>query len=250
MTDSAYRHGTGFLYRLDVRVKLLLLISLVACLFSSTTLLRPITITVLWFLLALTVDGGVRVLWRVIKMFRWLLLFTLIMHLFFTPGQTILGLRWLSYDGLMRGVLINSQLLLAVVYSLLLSWTTEPDVLARGFESLLAPLRILKVPVREITGLFVLVLHFFPLIKAEIATEQEGFSQKRMKGLNSLKLWASRFEPILCRLFDRADCLVHDIATGKEQIEQHEVSTKKKFDCQAMLSLFFGLTAIWMLWQV
>jgi energy-coupling factor transport system permease protein len=250
MTDSAYRQGSGFLYLLDVRVKLLLLIFLIACLFSSSTLLRPMVITALWLLLALSVKGGVRDLWRVIKMFRWLLLFTLIMHLFFTPGQTLLGLSWLSYDGLLRGALINSQLLLAVVYSLLLSWTTEPDVLARGFESLLAPLKILKIPIREITGLFVLVLHFFPMIKAEIATEQEGMSHKRMNGLNSIKLWASRFEPILCRLFDRADSLAYDIANGNEPIGDSEVSTRKGFDGQSMRSLFIGLVAIGMLWQV
>jgi len=250
MTDSAYRQGTGLLYRLDVRVKLLLLVFLIACLFSSPTLLRPMAIAILWLSLALTVDDGVRDLWRVIKMFRWLLLFTLIMHLFFTPGQTLLGVSWLSYDGLMRGALINSQLLLAVVFSLLLSWTTEPDVLARGFESLLAPLKILKIPVREITGLFVLVLHFFPLIKAEIATEHEGFSQKRTSGLNSIKLWVSRFEPLLGRLFDRADSLAYDIASGKEHVGSPDLFIEKPIDFRSVLFLLVGLIVIMMFWQV
>lgn len=250
MTDSAYRHGSSFLYWLDVRVKLLLLIPLVASILSSSTLIRPVISAVLLLLLTSTVDGGGRELWRVIKMLRWFLMFTLVLHLAFTPGRTLFGLAWLSYDGLIRGILIDLQLMLAVGYSLLLSWTTEPPLLARGFEFLLAPLKIFKVPVRETSGLLLLVLHFFPLIKIEINKEREKFGQQPMKGLGTLKLWAARFEPVLIRLFDRADRLALDIASGKEQVGQNDNLSFHKVSLLSVCSLCVGLAGICLLWQV
>lgn len=249
MTEGVFRPGSGFLYRINPAVKLVMLLVLAACLFSSVDLLRPLVIALVWGALVLSVDAGVRDLWRVMRMLRWLLLFTLILHLFFTPGRTLMGVAWLSYDGLLRGLVINSQLLLAVLFSLLLSWTTPPAAMARGLEVVLAPLKLFRVPVRETTGLLLLVLHFFPLIKEEIDGEKVQMSGQQFKGLSMIKAWAARFEPILIRLFDRADQLALDIVTGNQQLSSEGDAVQKinRFD---VISLIVGVAVLLMLWQV
>lgn len=229
MTDGVFRPGNGFLYRLDPRIKLVLLVALIVCLFSADTLLRPLLICAVWLLLAASAGRGLADLWKIGRMLRWLLLFTLILHLFFTPGKTLFGLVWLSYDGLMRGLLIDIQLLMAVAFSLLMSWTTPPEALTRGLESLLAPLKLVRVPVREVTALLLLVLHFIPLIKGVVAEEKVALNGTSMKGLSALRLWALRLEPILIRLFDRADQLALDIASGRQQVDSADETVLKKW---------------------
>lgn len=249
MTEGVFRPGTGFLYCLSPSLKLVFLLVLTVSLFSAPDLRRPLAIALLWSVLAPTAEGGFRDLWRVIRLLRWLLLFTMVLHLFFTPGRTLFGIAWLSYDGLMRGLLIDSQLILAVLFSLLLSWTTTPEALARGLEFLLAPLAYVRVPVRETTGLLLLVLYFFPLIREEIDGQRVHLSGARFKGVAMLKAWVARFEPLLVRLFDRADELALEIVSGKRNLSSENDSIHL-FSRADMIGLGFGVATLLLIWQV
>ncbi len=64
MTDGVFRPGNGFLYRLDPRIKLVLLVALIVCLFSADTLLRPLLICAVWLLLAASAGRGLADLWK------------------------------------------------------------------------------------------------------------------------------------------------------------------------------------------
>jgi len=250
MTEGAFRPGNSFLHRVDPRVKLLLLLGLIACLFSATNPQRIFLISCLWFVAAGATIQGVRDVWRIIKLLRWLLLFTLIVHLFFTPGRTLLGTSWISYDGLMRGLMINCQLVLAVLFSLLLAWTTRPEAMASGLTTLLAPLQRLKVPVKESGGMLLLVLHFFPLIQSEVAILK---SERKDNGdgiLSGFRGWVSNIEPLLRRLFDRADQLAQDIVSGTETLENVETQATTVFDRSALIMSVAGGLLIFLLLQV
>lgn len=250
MTEGAYRPGNSFLHRVDPRVKLLLLLGLIACLFSASNPQRLLLIACLWFAAAGATKQGLHDVWRIIKMLRWLLFFTLLVHLFFTPGRTLFGTRWLSYDGLLRGLLINSQLLMAVLFSLLLAWTTRPEALASGLTTLLAPLQWLKVPVKEAGGMLLLVLHFFPLIQDEVAilkSERGGNGGGLISGFNG---WFHNIEPLLNRLFDRADQLAKDIVFGTETLAGTENQRDSGFDRSALLMSICGVLIVFLLYQV
>lgn len=246
MTTGAYRPGNSFLHRVDPRVKLVLMLGVIACLFSSPGPQRLIIISALWFVAAGTTTRGLKDIWWIVKILRWLLLFTFVVHLFFTPGRTLFGTRWLSYDGLIRGLMIDSQLLLAVLFSLLLAWTTRPETLAAGMTTLLAPLQRIKVPVKEAAGMLLMVLHFFPLIQTEVA----GIKAERKKGngvVAGFKGWLHHLEPLLHRLFDQADQLAHDIVAGRDPSTTRETLI---FDRTAMVAAIGGSILIILLWQV
>lgn len=250
MTSGSYRPGSSFIHRVDPRVKLVLLVSLVACLFASSHQLRLVLIACLWLVAAFITKGGLRDLWRVFKMMRWLILFTLLLHVFFTPGKTFFGSSWLSYDGLIRGLIINSQLILAILFSFLLSWTTRPVALSQGLTSLLAPLQVFKVPVRETSELLLLVLHVFPFIEEELAKEKIIHEQRQAKGFKALKNWVSSFEPLLVRLFNRADQLAIEIASGDSTVGCLDNEADLIFDFHAFVVLISGIVVIYLLWQV
>ena len=250
MIEGAYRPGNTFLHRVDPRVKLLLILGLITCLFSASNPLRLALISCLWFLAAGATIHGVKDVLRVFKMLRWLLLFTLILHLFFSPGRTLFGTSWLSYDGLLLGVMINVQLLLAVLFSLLLAWTTRPEALAFGLTTLLAPLQRVKVPVREAGGMLLLVLHFFPLIQGEVAILKSERLGEKVGILSGFKGWILGLEPLLLRLFDRADQLANDIVSGETSLEEVNSSEDTTFDRGAFLASVAGILIVFLLWQI
>ena len=250
MTEGVYRPGNSFLHRADPRVKLLLLLGLVVCLFSASNPQRLLLISCLWFVAAGASSKGLHDVWRIVKLLRWLLLFTLIVHLFFTPGHTLFGTRWISYDGLLRGLMINMQLVLAVLFSLLLAWTTRPEAVASGLTNLLGPLQKLRVPVKEAGGMLLLVLHFFPLIQGEVAILKSEHKPKGSGVMSGFRGWLDNLEPLLSRLFDRADQLAQDIVSGTESFEGTSSPDNLDFDRTSLLLSVFGVLTVLALWQV
>ncbi len=245
---GAYRSGDSFLHRVDPRVKLIILIGLVACLFSAASWQRPVLILLLWLALAGTTTNGIGDLWRIVKMLRWLLFFTMVVHLLFTPGRTMLGTSWLSYDGLLRGAMINIQLLLAVLFSLLLAWTTRPEALATGLTAMLQPLQRFKLPVHEAGGMLLLVLHFFPHIQHEVQVLKLSRKEHANGLVAGLKSWVGCVEPLLTRMFDHADILACKIVSGAESVDS--VTDVRSFDRSALVAVTSGSVLVLLLWQV
>lgn len=245
---SAYREGGSYLHQLDPRLKLLLLCVLMACLFSATAGWRICLIFALWLVAGRCCAGGWQGGLKVAGMLRWLLLFSLLLHLFFTPGRTLFGTSWLSYDGLLRGLMVDSQLLLAVLFSMLLAWTTKPERLTWGLTSLLSPLQRFKLPVREAGGLLLLVLQFFPLIREEVAALQSE-TKLPQRGIAGVKAKAAMIVPLLMRLVDRADKLAVDIAAGNETESIQPVAADRcltRFDWVFFSSGIIALVLLWM----
>ena len=249
-SPGVYREGASFLHRFDPRLKLVLLLGLVACLFSASSPLRLLLVFVLWFAAASGCQGGLRDSLKVLKLMRWLLLFALLLHLFLTPGRTLFGSRWLSYDGLLRGLMIDGQLLLAIFLSLLLAWTTRPELLAWAFARLLSPLQVLRVPVQEAVSLLLLVLHFFPLIQAEVVglKSQRGVADDSL--LARLRGVAGMVGPLLFRLLEHADRLAVDIAQGKDVFGAEKCSCKKRVSLGDLWLFVAGLLILLLLWMV
>lgn len=221
-----YQEGDSLLHRLDPRFKLVLLLLLIVSLFATPGSYRLLLLLVIGVsgLLSCRISCA-QVLKKLLSL-RWLLLFSLLLHLFFTPGRTLLGTSWLSYDGLLRGLTVDLQLMLSLVFSYLLALTTPPAALAWGLTRLLFPLGRFGVPVRESGGLLLLVLHFIPLVREEAILLQQ---KKHIFGfLGRVRSAAGLIGPLVLRLVDRADSLAHEIVTdglplGAEAIDQDRV---------------------------
>ena len=250
-TQVLYRAGDSCLHRLDARIKLVLGGALVVCLFSSFNPQRLGLIAALWCLCAVLSRQPLLHLWRVLRLLKWLLLFSLLLHLFFTPGRTLFGLRWLSLDGLINGLCVDVQIVLAVLISLLISTTTKSECLASGLASVLSPLRILKVPVKEIGAMFTLVLHFFPLIKTEVLALKSVKGNAGQPLLIRLKNWAGQLELILLKLLEQGDRLAHGIV--EESMRGGDVEreyTPPPFGGLSLFILLAGLGVVFLIWQI
>ncbi len=249
-TLGAYLPGDSLLHRFDPRLKLVLLLGTIACLFSASGGWRLLPIFLLWLGSSLFCGRGVRDSFRLIYLLRWLLLFSLLLHLFFTPGRTLFGTGWLSYDGLLRGLLVTTQILLAILWSQLLAWSTRPKELAWGLTRLLAPLQRFKVPVRETGDLLVLVLHFFPMIQQELKQLQQAQVVRQKGLLKRLQALAELIGPLLLRLLDKADLLAQNIVAGRESFNDMVVARETTYSRSDLLLFFAGLGLLCLFWMI
>ncbi len=247
---GAYRQGDSLLHRLDPRLKLLLLLALVVCLFSATSPVRMLGLFLLWLIAAGSCSAALASGMKVFRLMRWLLLFTLLLHLCFTPGRTLFGTSWLSYDGLLRGLMVDSQVLLAVLFSLLLSWTTRPTELAWGLARLLSPLDRFKLPVQEMGGLLLLVLHFFPVIQEELSELQRESPLPGVGWMQKIRHLVALLEPLVLRLLERADQLAQQIVAGNNPLEITASSTAGKVTRTDLLLGIVGIIILALLWML
>lgn len=250
MTQGLYRDADSLLHRLDARVKLILVGALVICLFSSFSPVRLGFIAGVWLILAILARQAFSDAWRILKMLKWLLLFSLLLHLLFTPGRTLFGTGWLSLDGLVNGICVDLQILLAVLLSLLISSTTSPQALAGALAAMLSPLQLFKIPVKEVGAMLVLVLHFFPLIKSEIVALRLQNRQAGHGVLTRLRNWSEQLEMVLLRLLDQGDALAHAIVDGNSDLFTGPVSDHRTMGMLSLLVLLAGLSGIFLLWRV
>jgi len=244
-----FHPGDSWLHRFDARGKLLLLPLLIMVTFrvAGFSLLLP---ALLGIVLAEISGFGIAALLRGLRPLRWLLVTTVLLHLFMTPGRTLGPFSWLSYDGLLLGLQNASQLLLAMLFACLLSLTTSPDELASALVSLLQPLRRVGVPVARLAALLSLTLHFVPLLRDEgLAAWRRSGAQlsalKRGPLLERGRVAAGLIEPLMLRLADRADQMARRMAAGEVLAEidilpAMKTTLRLQVLCGCLLLFFWG----------
>lgn len=215
--NGLYHSGKSLLYILDPRVKVLSCLVLVVLTFAATdwTRLFPLVGTVVLAVWLLSPQAGS--IWSVCRRLRWLLFFTLLMHLLLSPGRTLWGIGWLSLDGLMMGCFVCAQMLMAVVVSALLAITTSTEALAGAFGWFVQPLRWLGCKTEEWQKILLLSMDFIPVVQQEMhacspfATGIQVEPKSRSFAVR-WSTWRQRLHDFLLRLVDRGDTIAHRIA--------------------------------------
>jgi energy-coupling factor transport system permease protein len=225
LTLGRYLPRHSIFHGLDPRLKLLGVPVLIVAVFSGQSAARLAALAGFAIFLPLLTRIEWRIWWRGIVLFRWFFIFTLLLHLFFSPGRTLFGVVWLSHDGLLRGMHVCVQLSLATLFASLLTLTTSPRDLAGAIASLAEPLRRLGLPVRKVLLFLLLVLQFIPILREEAAfllkkqREEEKSSHKWTARLHAA---AGFCATLLLSMAERADHLAREIAAGEGGIDETE----------------------------
>ena len=143
-----------------------------------------------------------------------LLMFTGLINLFFTTGESPLVEWWIIKiypEGILTAIFMMVRLVCLVAgSSLLLSYTTSPLALTDAIESLFGPLRKVGVPVHEFAMMMTIALRFIPTLieetdkiisaqKARGADFEDGGLLKKAKALIPVLI------PLFVSAFRRAD---------------------------------------------
>lgn len=258
VTIGQYYPAESVLHKLDPRVKLVFTIGYVISLFLVDDWIGY-GIAALALALAVMISKvPFSYIVRGLKPIIWLILFTTLMNLFWTPGKAVWqwGLVKITQEGLLKSVYMAIRLFLLIIGSSLMTLTTTPNQLTDGLEKLMKPLAKVKVPVHDIALMMSIALRFIPILTEEsdkIRKAQMARGAEFEKG-NILKR-ANQLLSLLVPLFVSASRRAMELAMAMESRCYHggEGRTKmkplhyKKMDYAAyMIGVFYLGIIIWL----
>jgi len=240
-----YQQAETILHRLDPRVKVLSCLVLVVLSFGAAGWMQLLSIITIVALAVWSIKPVSQQVLRLFWLLRWFLLFTFLLHLLLSPGRTLWGLSWLSFDGLLSGAFVCLQMLLAVAASALLGITTTTASLSQAFGWFVRPLRWLGCRTDEWQKILLLSLDFIPVVHAEIRAsgQAESGSSDRLAAATSqgrFAAWGKRLHDLIFRLVDRGDEIAHKLTLNGDAVLNQNILPA--FLPMALLDQLFSMT--------
>lgn len=220
ITLGQYFPGNSVVHRLDPRTKLLAVVLYIVALFLAGGF---VTYAIMFAVLAgsVAVSGvPVKSIVRGMKPVLFIVVFTALLNIFYTPGSTVLARFWIftvTLEGIYRAFFMVARIMMLISGTFLLTYTTSPILLTDGLESLLNPLKKLRVPVHELAMMMSIALRFIPTL---IEETDKIMSAQRARGADfesgGLIQRAKALLPLLVPLFISAFRRADELATAME----------------------------------
>ena len=220
ITLGQYFPGNSFVHRLDPRTKLLVLVAYIVTLFLATSWISyGLCLVFLVSCIAISTIP-VKSIVHGMKPLMFILIFTGILNVFFTAGETVLldlGFLTITLEGLTRAFFMMVRILMLVTGTFLLTYTTSPISLTDGLESLMGPMKVIHVPVHELSMMMCIALRFIPTLieetdKIMAAQKARGADFESGSLLDRVQALVPILVPLFISAFRRAD----ELATAME----------------------------------
>ena len=84
-------------------------------------------------------------------------------------GDVLVSLHGIKIykEGLYTAIIVTTRIILLILGSSIMTFTTTPNELTNGFESVLRPLKLIKVPVHDIAMMMSIALRYIPILVEE-----------------------------------------------------------------------------------
>ncbi|MBR4016327.1 MAG: energy-coupling factor transporter transmembrane protein EcfT [Oscillospiraceae bacterium] len=220
ITLGQYFPGNSVIHRLDPRTKLVALIVYIVILFTAGNWISYGCVFLFLSTCIAVSRIPVKAFVRGMKPLVLILIFTGILNLFFTTGETVLVAFWritITLEGVERAIFMMSRILMLISATFLLTYTTSPVSLTDGMESLLNPLKKIRLPVHELSMMMCIALRFIPTLIEETdkiisAQKARGADFETGKLMQRVKALVPVLVPLFIGAFRRAD----ELATAME----------------------------------
>ncbi len=220
ITLGQFFPGNTIVHRLDPRTKILAVVLYIVALFSADSVLTYAIVMVALTVSILVSKVPFRSLTKGLKPIVIIVIFTAVMNLFFTKGTPVCDvwlLRHITWEGLVAAVKMLLRIVMLIMGTFLLTYTTSPIALTDGLESLLGFLKKIKAPIHELSMMMSIALRFIPTLIEE--TDKIMSAQKaRGADFESGNIFrrAKALVPILVPLFISAFRRADELATAME----------------------------------
>ena len=212
ITLGQFFPGNSILHRLDPRVKIILSFMLIILIFLVDEMISYSILTIIILSLITISKIPFAAVIKSLKPLIWIAIFTFLVHLVSHDGEVLYEcfLFTITNEGIYKGITITLRLILLIVLSSLLMFTTSPLKLTDATEKLLSPLSRFGVPAHELAMMMTIALRFIPtlleetdkIIKAQSARGvdfESGNIIKRAKSMVPILV------PLFLSAFRRAD---------------------------------------------
>ena len=217
ITLGQYFPGDTVVHRLDPRTKLLLVVIYIVGLFNSTgwaSYAFVILVTALSMAISKIKPKSAL---KGLKPLIIIIILTAVLNIFYTDGTPIAEGWIVTWEGIERAVMMSLRIILLIVGTFMLTYTTSPIALTDGLEIMMGPLKKIKIPVHEMSMMMSMALRFIPKLIEE--TDKIMSAQKaRGADFDSGNLFqrAKALLPILVPLFVSAFRRADELAVAME----------------------------------
>ena len=233
ITLGQYFPAKSVLHRADPRMKICLTIFVIVLIFTSQNF-SSLGLVVAGVAAAMVLSKiPIRLYLKSLKAILILVIFTSVLNIFYGTGEPLWqwGIFRVTLNGILNSIFVSVRIVILILTTSILTFTTSPTQLTDAIERLLRPLAKLHVPVHEFAMMMTIALRFVPTLleetdkimsaqKARGADMESGGLMQRIKAL----------VPVLIPLFVSAFRRAYDLATAMESRCYHggEGRTKMK----------------------
>ena len=185
----------------------------------------------------------------------------MLIHMFTAPGEHIV-FTWkflsVTAEGIDMGVKMAVRLILLLLFSSVLTFTTSPIVLTDGIESLLRPFKRVGVPAHELAMMMTIALRFIPTLLEETdrimkAQTSRGADFSSGNILERMKNMLPLLVPLFISAFRRADELAVAMEArcyrgGEGRTRMHELAYAGRDYVAYVLVVLLALGLAFMRW--
>ena len=209
ITFGQYYPADSVLHRMDPRMKVVLAMLYIVATFLCKNVLSFGLLLMSSLALILMSKIPLKIVVKSIRPILFVMLFTALINVFFTGGETPL-VQWrfinIYLEGVYQAVFMVVRIAVLIIGAgMFLTYTTTPIMLTDALERLLSPLRVLHVPVHEFAMMMTIALRFIPTLVEET---DKIMSAQKARGADftsgSLISRAKALIPILIPLFSSA----------------------------------------------
>ncbi len=252
ITLGQYFPGNTVVHRLDPRTKLLLVIVYIVALFLAKWFISY-GLMLAFLIVAIAISRiRLKALLKGLKPLLIIIIFTAVINLFYSSGEVLVKF-WIfriTKEGIINAFFLVLRIMMLVMGTFLLTYTTSPIALTDGLESLLSPLKKIRFPVHELAMMMSIALRFIPTL---IEETDKIISAQKARGADfetgNIFRRAKALIPILVPLFVSAFRRADELATAMECRCYHggEGRTKLKqlrYALRDLITLLIGLARL------
>lgn len=255
ITIGQYFPGNSLLHRLDARMKIILTLCLIVSIFICKNIVS-LAVMILAAVIIVSVSKiPPKTILKSIKPLTIIILITAVLNLFYGKGDALvqLGRLKITLDGIETAVFMAVRIIILVVISSLLTYTTSPTELTDALERLFKPLKVLKIDVHSIAMTMTIALRFIPTLVEEIdkimsAQKSRGADMDSGGLISRAKALIPVLIPLFVSSFRRAnelayamECRCYRGGEGRTKMKIMKMSARDYISLAAVIVFMTGL---------
>ncbi len=201
------------LHNMDPRTKILGLVFMLVAIFAANSIEGYALVTAFTLLIVLMSKVPLKTYFKGLKPIWFIIIFTGVLNLFLTPGTKIyIGdfSTGMTFEGLILAGKMALRLVLLIISSSALTYTTSPISLTDGIEKLLLPFSKMGLPAHELAMMMSIAIRFIPTLieeteKISKAQQARGADFDSGNVIKRAKALVPMLVPLFISAFRRAD---------------------------------------------
>lgn len=237
ITIGQYFPGNSLLHKLDPRGKIAATLLFIIALFLCKNFFSLLLLTAVTIVSVLLSRISFRIILKGLKMIVFIVIFTAVLQIFYNDRGEVLWKPFERFDfavttgGIFSAIFITVRIIVLILFSSLLTYTTSPTMLTDAIERLLSPLKVVKVNVHALSMMMTIALRFIPTLIEEIniimnAQKARGADLESGSLTERAKALVPIFVPLFVSSFRRAyelafamECRCYNGAAGRTRMK-------------------------------